>query len=134
MKRKPRIGIVDDDVVIRNFIDFIITRYGMTVTLNSHSYDDGVKTLISMKAKPDLIIVGDSQHLAVNFCADDVEILRRFTDHFPSTRVIYYSHRIGIEKDLASLGITFLKKPSSIKHILKTIQTVYANNHKDRKR
>jgi two-component system chemotaxis response regulator CheY len=121
--KKPYVAIVDDEPDLQKLYKLAIASRGYGISYVASDGTDAMEKQQNVPHKP-CIIVMDHRMPTKN----GVETTKEILNIYPDTRVIFVSADEAVEKDALRAGATrFLKKPLSLRDLLKNIDEEAAN-------
>lgn len=114
---KPYVAIVDDEPDLQKLYKLAITSRGYPLSYVASDGTDALEKHKNSARKPEIIIMDHRMPTR-----NGVETTKEILVQHPGIRVIFVSADEAVEKEALEAGATrFLKKPISLKELLKTI-------------
>ncbi|MCD1294838.1 response regulator [Methanocella sp. CWC-04] len=119
------IAIVDDEPDLQRLYKLALTSKGYNIVYIANDGVDAIEKNNNSNVKPDVIIM-DHRMPTKN----GVETTKDILTNNPGIKIIFVSADEAVEKEAKDAGaIRFLKKPISLRDLLKNIDEVAANSN-----
>jgi|AGTN01.2.fsa_nt_gi FOG: CheY-like receiver len=120
---RASVAIVDDEPDLQKLYKLAIASRGYRISYVASDGTDAIEKQQSATNKPCIIVMDHRMPMK-----NGVETTKEILKGFPDTKIIFVSADEAIEKDAMAAGATrFLKKPISLRDLLKNIDDEAAN-------
>ena len=128
--KRPAIAIVDDEPDLQKLYKLAIASNGYRIAYVASDGTDALEKQSQLEPKPEIIIM-DHRMPTKNGVETTKEILARY----PLTRIIFVSADEAVEREALAAGASrFLKKPISLRDLLRNVDEECAAIDKDRRK
>jgi DNA-binding response OmpR family regulator len=111
--------IVEDDFTIALLYEKILETMGIQ-TISANNGKEAVDLYISLSDKPDIILMDHRMPIK-----NGIEALKEILEIDNQSKIIFLSADSSLENDVLSIGAKkFIKKPFSIKELIKSIKKI----------
>lgn len=111
--------IVEDDFAIALLYEKILETMGVQ-TISVNNGKEAVDLYISLSDKPDIILMDHRMPIK-----NGIEALKEILEIDNQSKIIFLSADSSLENDVLSIGAKkFIKKPFSIKELIKSIKKI----------